>query len=96
MYQYPFSAPPSEDATAQDDGYSIAGFLEDSLGARRGARQRKPPQRDDVVLGSEMDNLITSSATIPKLEDEEDVNMNSSPRKHKASPGGLQSINRKA
>jgi len=56
LYQYPLSAPPSDDATVQDDVHNI-----------------------------------TSSATIAKLEnDEEDFGMNSSPRKYSVYPGGLQ------
>lgn len=88
-YQCPLSAPPSDDATVQGDVYDTSAS-KDSLGRRRGARQRKPPQQRDVVYGSEMDALITSSATIAKVEnDEEDAGMNSSPRKYKVGPGGL-------
>ncbi|KAJ4376653.1 hypothetical protein N0V86_006769 [Didymella sp. IMI 355093] len=78
-YQFPLHAPPSEDVTVQDDGYVSVGSIEDSYGRRRGARQRKPPQRGDVVYGSEMDNLIASSATLAKAEDDEYVGMDSSP-----------------
>lgn len=80
-YQFPLSAPPSEDAPAKDDDHDSSASVEDLQGRRRGARQRKPPQRDDVVYGSEMDNLITSSATIAKVEDD-DVGMTSSPSKY--------------
>lgn len=90
LYQYPLSAPPSDDVTAQNDVYHLTSSVEDSLGTRRGARQRKPPQRLDVVYGSEMDNLMASSATITKFEDdEEDYGMIFSPPKYQVDPGGL-------
>jgi hypothetical protein len=49
-------------------------------GTRRGARQRTKTHVPDMVFGSEMDNLITSSATIGKTEDEDELPMVSSPR----------------
>ncbi|KAF3041127.1 hypothetical protein E8E12_007966 [Didymella heteroderae] len=78
-YQFPLSAPPSEEATVQDDDYVSTYSVEDSQGGGRGARQRKPPQRYDVVYGSEMDNLITSCATVTKMDDGGDGGMDSSP-----------------
>lgn len=79
-YQFPLSAPPSDDPPIKDDSYGSTATGTDSHGRRRGARQRKAPQRDDVVYGSEMDNLITSSATIAQAEDDDSVGMTSSPR----------------
>lgn len=88
-YQSPLSAPPSKDVTVQDDDYKSTGSMEDPLGKRRGARQRKPPQRHDVVYGSEMDDLLTSSTIIPKADDDEYIGMNSSPRKYHVHPDGF-------
>jgi hypothetical protein len=86
-YQFPLRAPPSQDVPVKDDGYVSVGSVENSHGRRRGARQRKPPQRDDVVYGSEMDHLIASSATLAKAEDDEYVGMDSSPRKYQVEGG---------
>lgn len=81
-YQFPLSAPPSDDPPVKDDSYGSTATVADSQNRRRGARQRKAPQRDDVVYGSEMDNLIASSATIAQAEDDDNVGMTSSPRKY--------------
>ncbi|KAF2622538.1 hypothetical protein BU25DRAFT_210486 [Macroventuria anomochaeta] len=78
-YRFPLSAPPSDDASEKEDAEdnTLLGTYEQ--GRRRGARQRTKAHAPDMVFGSEMDNLITSSATIGKTEDEEDVQMVSSP-----------------
>lgn len=49
---------------------------------RRGQRQRTKAHQPDTVFGSEMDILITSSVAMGKVEDERDVEIQSSPRKH--------------
>ncbi|KAJ4988540.1 hypothetical protein SVAN01_05995 [Stagonosporopsis vannaccii] len=51
----------------------------ESQGTRPGRRQRRKTHHPDMVFGSEMDHLITSSVAIGKVEAEEDVHMDSSP-----------------
>lgn len=69
---------PDVDEGAEDDDPSFA----DGQGMRRGVRQRKKVHRPDMAFGSEMDHLITSSVVPSKVEVEEDVRMDSSPRKY--------------
>ena len=81
-YQFPLSAPPSHGALKEEntEEYPLSGV--DGQGRRRGARKGTKVHQPDMVFGSEMDNLITSSATIGKVEDEDNVHMVSSPRKY--------------
>ena len=79
-YQFPLSAPPSDDTPETQVAEDLTQFHPDGQITRRGGRLRTKVHAPDMVFGSEMDNLITSSATVGKVEEEDDVLMVSSPR----------------
>ena len=78
-YQFLLSSPPLDDAQEKRDAGEPTPNT-NQQGARRGARQRTKTHVPDMVFGSEMDNLITSSATIDKTEEEDKMQIVSSPR----------------
>lgn len=78
VYQFPFSAPPSDDAVEQDVEDNTAKWLNEQ-GTRRGGRQRTKTHAPDMVFGSELDNLVLS-AIVNKVDDDNVMQIVNSPR----------------
>jgi hypothetical protein len=76
-YQFPLSAPPSDNAPENGGAEDVMLQILEEQGVKRGGRQKKKVHAPDMVFGSEMDDLMSSS----KIEGDDDVQMASSPRK---------------
>ncbi|KAF2997901.1 hypothetical protein E8E13_004434 [Curvularia kusanoi] len=82
---FPPTAPPSEHASDESPDESLpkvkakAGAAKDGQSKRRGARQRTKTHQPDMVFGSEMDKLLSSSTAFAEVKGEEEQVNNESP-----------------